>query len=33
MPPGLGSLGPDQRSAPLAVTQLILLHHLLSAQD
>jgi phosphoribulokinase len=29
-PPGLGALGPDKRSAPLAVTQLILLHHLLS---
>ncbi len=30
MPDGLGVLGPDNRSAPLAVTQLILLSHLLS---
>jgi phosphoribulokinase len=32
-PPGLGMLGPDKRSAPLAVTQLILLHHLFSTQS
>jgi len=32
MPASLGVLGPDTRSAPLAVTQLILLSHLLSAQ-
>lgn len=32
VPSGLGAIGPEQRSAPLAVTQLILLHHLLSAQ-
>jgi phosphoribulokinase len=31
-PPRLGAIGPDKRSAPLAVTQLILLHHLLSSQ-
>ncbi|PZS36199.1 MAG: phosphoribulokinase [Pseudonocardiales bacterium] len=33
MPTSLGMLGPDKRSAPLAVTQLILLSHLLSAQS
>jgi len=32
MPSHLGALGPGKRSAPLAVTQLILLHHLLSTQ-
>lgn len=32
MPDGLGMLGADARSAPLAVTQLILLSHLLSTQ-
>ncbi len=32
MPANLGALGPGTRSAPLAVTQLILLHHLLSTQ-
>ena len=29
MPAGLGRLGPDERSEPLAVTQLLLLYHLL----
>ncbi|MEP6697463.1 MAG: phosphoribulokinase, partial [Pseudonocardiales bacterium] len=33
MPAHLGELGEGKRSAPLAVTQLILLSHLLSAQD
>jgi len=30
-PDGLGRLGPDARSEPLAITQMILLHHLLEA--
>jgi hypothetical protein len=29
MPAGLGRLGPGERSEPLAVTQLLLLYHLL----
>lgn len=33
MPPDLGALGPGKRSAPLAVSQLILLSHLLSTQN
>ncbi len=31
-PPGLGELEPGERSEPLAITQLVLLFHLLSAQ-
>jgi phosphoribulokinase len=32
-PDSLGRIGDNQRSEPLAITQLILLYHLLSAQD
>jgi phosphoribulokinase len=30
-PPGVGQITPELRSEPLAITQLILLYHLLSA--
>ena len=32
-PAGIGAIAPGQRSEPLALTQLILLYHLLSARD
>jgi phosphoribulokinase len=31
LPSALGRIGPSERSTPLAVAQLILLHHLLNA--
>ncbi len=33
LPPTLGDLGSGKRSAPLAVTQLVILHHLLSTEE